>query len=59
MKGDPVKVSAEGVNSQVYFRGDQAANAQAYGETAGKILTFLSTEYGLAPQATSVHRRDR
>lgn len=51
VKGAPVQVSAEGVSSQVYFRGAQTASAQAYGEAAGKILTFLSSEYGLAPQA--------
>lgn len=51
VKASPVKVSSEGVTSQVYFRNEQAGTAQAYGEEAGKILTFLTSEYGLAPQA--------
>jgi aminopeptidase N len=51
VKGDPVRVSSEGINSQVYFRGDKAAFAQAYGEETGKIITFFSSEYGLAPSA--------
>jgi aminopeptidase N len=51
VKGDPVRVSSEGINSQVFFRGDKAASAQAYGEETGKIITFFSSEYGLAPSA--------
>jgi len=51
VKGDPVRVSSEGINSQAYFRGEKAAFAQAYGEETGKIMTFFSSEYGLAPSA--------
>jgi aminopeptidase N len=51
VKGDPLRVSSEGINSQVYFRGDKAPFAQAYGEETGKIITFFSSEYGLAPSA--------
>jgi aminopeptidase N len=51
VKGDPVRVSSQGITSQIFFRDQQAADAQAYGDEAGKIMTFLTSEYGLAPQA--------
>jgi tetratricopeptide (TPR) repeat protein len=50
VQGDPVKVSSEGVNTSVYFRQKQNM-ANAYGEETGKILSFLTSVYGLAPQA--------
>ena len=51
LKSEPVRVSSEGVNTQVYFRGEQAGLAQAYGDETGKILTYFTGLYGLAPQA--------
>jgi aminopeptidase N len=48
--GDPVKVNAEGVTTSVYFRQKQNM-ANAYGEETGKVLSFLTSVYGLAPQA--------
>ncbi len=51
VKGDPVRVSSQGINSQVFFRDAQGASAQSYGDETGKIMTFLTSEYGLAPQA--------
>ncbi len=51
VKGDGVRVSSQGINSRMYFRDQEANAAQAYGEEAGKILTYLTSEYGLAPQA--------
>jgi len=51
VKGDPVRVSSQGIMTQVYFRDQQAAAAQTYGDETGKIMTFLTSEYGLAPQA--------
>lgn len=50
VQGDPVKVNSEGVTSTVYFRQKQNM-ANAYGEDTGKILSFLTSIYGLAPQA--------
>lgn len=50
VQGDPVKVSSEGVTTSVYFRQKQGM-ANAYGDETGKILSFLSGIYGLAPQA--------
>jgi aminopeptidase N len=51
VKNDPVRVSSEGINSQIYFRDKQSDSAQKYGEETGKIMTFLTSEYGLPPQA--------
>ena len=50
LKGDPTRVSSQGISTQIFFR-TRAADAQAYGEATGKIMTFLTSEYGLAPQA--------
>jgi len=51
VKDEPVKVTSQGINTNVYFRDEQAANARAYGDETGSIMTFLTGEYGLAPQA--------
>lgn len=50
VNGDPVKVSSQGVNSTIYFR-QKASLQQAYGDEVGKIMTFLTSVYGLPPQA--------
>ncbi len=51
VKGNGTRVSSEGITTQVFFRDDHAADVQPYGEETGKIMTFLTSEYGLAPQA--------
>ena len=51
VKGEPVRVSSQGITTQLFFRDQQAAAAQSYGDETGKIMTFLTSEYGLAPQA--------
>lgn len=51
VKQDPVRVSSQGITTRLYFRDQAAQLAQDYGEDAGKIMTFLTSEYGLAPQA--------
>src|ERR1700722_17843037 len=50
VQGEPVKVSSEGVSTSVYFRKKQDT-ANAYGEQTGKVLSFLTSLYGLAPKA--------
>ncbi|MFL6417779.1 MAG: M1 family aminopeptidase [Bryobacteraceae bacterium] len=50
VKGDPVRISSQGVNAGIFFRDAQAAEAKAYGDETGKIMTFLTGLYGLAPQ---------
>lgn len=47
---DPVRVSSAGVTTSVYFRQRQSM-ANAYGDETGKVMSFLTSLYGLAPQA--------
>ena len=51
VKDAPVHVTSQGIATDLFFRDAEAANAQAYGDETGKIMTFLTSEYGLAPQA--------
>ncbi|MBV8571551.1 MAG: tetratricopeptide repeat protein, partial [Acidobacteriaceae bacterium] len=51
VQGDPIRVSAQGISTQIFFRNQAAEDAQAYGEEVGKIMTYFTSEYGLAPQA--------
>ena len=50
VQGDPVKVDSGGVTTSVYFRQKQNM-ASAYGDETGKIMTFLTSLYGLPPSA--------
>lgn len=50
VQGKPVKVNSEGITSTIYFR-TKTNMASAVGDEAGKIMTFLTSVYGLAPQA--------
>ncbi|HLJ48681.1 MAG TPA: M1 family aminopeptidase [Bryobacteraceae bacterium] len=50
VQGQPTKVTANGVTSTIYFR-SKANMAQAYGDEIGKAMTFLTSIYGLPPQA--------
>jgi len=45
------KVSSEGVNTTLYFRGDQQNMAQAYGDQIGQMMTYFTGIYGLPPEA--------
>jgi aminopeptidase N len=51
VKGDPEKISSEGITTQVFFRGNKVNVARAYGDETGKVMTFFTTLYGLAPSA--------
>jgi aminopeptidase N len=51
VKGEGTRVSSQGISTEVFFR-DRASAAKTYGEETGKIMTFLTSEYGLAPQAS-------
>lgn len=51
VKQTPVKVSSQGISTNVYFRDQAAPLAQDYGDDTGRIMTYLTSEYGLAPQA--------
>ena len=51
VQGEPARVSSEGVTTSLYFRGPEASMASAYGQETGKIMTYLTSVYGLPPQA--------
>jgi tetratricopeptide (TPR) repeat protein len=52
VKSEGKRVSSQGISTQIFFREDHASDVDAYGEETGKIMTFLTAEYGLAPQAS-------
>jgi hypothetical protein len=51
VQGEPVKTSSQGVTTATYFRGPEQALANAYGEETGKVMTYLTSIYGLPPSA--------
>jgi Tfp pilus assembly protein PilF len=51
VKGDAVRIASEGVTTSLYFRGAEAEMAGAYGQETGKVMSYLTGIYGLAPQA--------
>ncbi len=51
VQGDPVRISSEGVTTTLYFRGAEAAMANAWGQETGRIMVYLTGLYGLPPQA--------
>jgi aminopeptidase N len=48
---DARRISSEGVSTDVYFRGDAAAQAQPWGEGTGRVMVFLTSIFGVPPQA--------
>lgn len=53
VKSDPVRVVSQGVTSDLFFRSG-APMAREYGEEIGKILTYETSLFGLAPSANLV-----
>jgi hypothetical protein len=51
VKGPPANIQSEGVRSAIYFHGQEAGMAQAYGDEAGKIMTHFTSLFGLPPYA--------
>jgi tetratricopeptide (TPR) repeat protein len=51
VRGNPAKISSEGVTTTLYFRESEAAMAQAYGEQVGKEMSYFTSLYGLPPYA--------
>ncbi len=47
VRSDPVRVVAQGVTSDIFFR--TPGMAQTYGEEIGKIMTFAASMFGLPP----------
>src|SRR5262249_16052238 len=48
-KEEAAHITSGGALADVYFRGEEKAQAETYGQAAGKILTFFSTKFGPAP----------
>lgn len=51
---DPSVVSAEGVNTRVFFREERARLAEGYGQETGKLVRLLQKFYGLPPLANLI-----
>lgn len=49
VRGEPRRVQAEGSASEIWFRGANAGNAQAWGEEIGKVMAFLADTFGVPP----------
>ncbi len=50
VQGAPVKVSSQGVTTNLYFR-DKKAMANTYGDETGKVMAYLTSVYGPPPKA--------
>lgn len=48
---DPIRVSSEGISSRMYLTAAHQDLAQEYGEETGKIMSYFTSLFGLAPQA--------
>ena len=51
VQGDPVQANSEGVTTWMYFHDAEKAMAAPYGEETGKAMAYLTSLYGLPPQA--------
>lgn len=51
VKGEPARISSEGVTTTTWFRAPETEVAQAYGDQTGKMMTFFGGLYGLPPYA--------
>lgn len=51
VKGNPVKNSTDGLTTTLYFRGAEAAVANAYGTATAQMVGHFTGVYGLAPSA--------
>jgi hypothetical protein len=45
------KVSAQGITTDFYFRGEAQAQTQAWGEETAKVMTYLTSIFGTPQQA--------
>jgi len=51
VRGEPARISAEGVTTTLYFRGANQEMAGAYGQEIGRAVAFFTGLFGLPPQA--------
>lgn len=49
VQGEPQRVEAEGSVTEVWFRGERRANAQAWGEETGRVMAYLASVFGVPP----------
>lgn len=52
VQGEPQRISSQGFTSDIYFRGEDAAMAKPFGDEIGKVMTYLTSIYGLAPSSS-------
>ena len=51
VKDSPVRTNSEGITTLLYFRGAEAANANAYGAATAQMVNHFTGVFGLAPYA--------
>jgi tetratricopeptide (TPR) repeat protein len=51
VKDQPTKVQSEGVTTSLYFRGSEAAAAQAEGQAVGTLMSYFTGMFGIPPYA--------
>ena len=51
VQGTAAKVNSQGLTNEVWFREAQQSNAQAWGDEAAKAMVFLTSLFGVPPQA--------
>lgn len=51
VKGQPVKNSTESITTTLWFRGNAAAQANAYGAVTAQMVNYFTSVFGLAPYA--------
>ncbi|GIU74806.1 MAG: hypothetical protein KatS3mg004_1893 [Bryobacteraceae bacterium] len=49
VQGEPRRVESEGSVTEVWFRGERQANAQAWGEETGRVMAYLTSVFGVPP----------
>jgi len=50
-KGQPVKNSTDGLTTTLYFRGEEANMANAYGAATAQMVGYFTSVFGIAPYA--------
>lgn len=51
VKGEPARVTSEGVITTLYFRGPESEMAGVYGQETGKEMVYFTSLFGLPPSA--------
>jgi aminopeptidase N len=51
VKGEPARVTSEGVITTLYFRGPESEMAGVYGQETGKVMVYFTSLFGLPPSA--------